>query len=905
MAYPLSDEFNDRLGRWDARGPWTKSGRLEPWPSWATEFLDNSHVDVRSFRQATDLLPRPQDPDLDTVSQDPYLDLVFQTDLEVKQGDVFSENWTSAGTGINQVVPGYWDVTATYNSGDRVEYKGKHYVATGTTQGEAPDGAGAPWTLFFFVGKMEDYNGWHGLQVTADGNNIDCDFESYIDEQLDISTMDFLSIVFPDYSAVDAGTSTITLYSGAVSNPVASASVAWTGYLTGAELRIPMGDFAATNFDLERVCGVKIHLEDTTPPAADTVITIMAVRAVTSTWGVAAGQQTTWIGPLVHDTRWGLIANPVTLDGTFPEGTFPAFEPVTEVDLVRGDGTPNDPYPADAAATVYFYAGGETATREATGGNFNEVALVFRESQRAPDLTTGDGNTNPGSTPVNLAPDVAYAVKVTTTQEMRPLYAVWRIDGNGTGSGIAELRAAIYTDSGGDPGTLLTQSPKTEFVQDGAAAANVAFPLALYSNLANATDYWIVLHAGPNGDNCRVFADTSSGASRTVSDTFAGGTAATWDTGSDTPGDNLFTAWLPPDRGEYDDTRAFIDWGDGLLEFYITRRVRTTTPIAYTEKYGYYEEINTTGLDPGLYAFTAKLVGKTLEAKLDAVNRSRTVQNTIWSLAPQSDNELAYANGRMGFYALLLDRDAYVDAVVQAPVGYATLRTAVYETRDPVDGARLQAIYAPDADLFQELIGTDAFVDQTKTVSGKGGVRTRIGVQTNQFIADDWFETYLEAAIWVPGNVTRLNQPGISLDAAGTEYPLLLPALQPSQWNRLRLELRQFKDLVTGNPYSFLFKPPTDPDTPLGYFWVDAVKIGRRKVAWSVRAAKDAQFRRFYGLVNQPRGAVHFNPNERGRFLQLQAEALTSDAWVSEFTLFPHYAELGLPLYDQGFEKRL
>jgi hypothetical protein len=252
----------------------------------------------------------------------------------------------------------------------------------------------------------------------------------------------------------------------------------------------------------------------------------------------------------------------------------------------------------------------------------------------------------------------------------------------------------------------------------------------------------------------------------------------------------------------------------------------------------------------------------------------------------------------------LLNRDAYVSELTQAPVGYATLTTRVYEARTPVDGARLQAVFAPDGDLFQTLDGPDAFRDQTKTVSGAGGIRTLSGLDTNQFVVDDWYETYLEAQIWVPANVSRANQPTISLQSGGSSYPLVMPSLQPSQWNSLRFELRRFKDLITGLPYSFNFGPGEAPDTPLGFFWVDSVVIGRRRVSWSVRAVENGPWRRFYGLVNDPKGAVHFNPDERGRFLQLRAEALTNDAWVSEFTLFPHYAELGLPLYDRGFETR-
>jgi hypothetical protein len=732
MAHPVSDEFNDRLGRWTGRAPWDSTIFTEvDGPADETFLNEQEHVDVRSFRTVTQLIPVPQYPDLDTVVQDPFLDAVFQTDLEVKPGDVFSENWTSAGMGINEIVTGAWELTETYLAGDRVEYKGKYYVATAGSQGEAPDGATAPWDEFFFVGKIAAYGGWHGLQVTTDGTALDCDIESFIDEKLDISDMTDLQFLLPDFFPADAATSSVTLHSGSLLEPI-PATVAWTGYTGTTDVTIPLADFVSADttgyFDLTQICGITIHMEDDAPPAADQTITVMAVRAIQADYADAA---------IDMDTRWGLAGPTPTLDGTLYGGTrAKAFE------FVRGDGTPNDPYPADVACTIYFYGGGETSPPDAEDPDLNTLAIILRETK----------------------------------------------------------------DSG---------------AQDGSA---------------------------------------------------------------------IF---------------AYLRWNDAELSFEAVRRDMN----AGVEGAGaaiHSEVINLVGLDAGTaHAWTVKLVGKTLDSKVDAVSWNREVTSNVWTMASVSSDDLTYRNGRVGFMADLLNRDAYVDALVQAPVGYAILRTRIYETRDPVDGARLQAIYSPDADLFQELTGADAFVDQTKTVSGKGGVRTRLGVQTNLFIVDDWFETYLEAAIWIPANVTRANQPVISLDTGSAELPLLMPALQPSQWNRLRFELRRFKDLVTGVPYSFNFSPGTNPDTPLGYFWVDAVKIGRRKVAWSVRAAQDAQFRRFYGLVNNPRGAVHFNPDERGRHLQLQAEALTFDAWVSEFTLFPHYAELGLPLYDQGFEKRV
>jgi hypothetical protein len=737
MTYPVSDDFDDRRGRWTQRAPWDDTMFVEFASGTADDFLaTQEHVDLRSFRAASDLLAVPQYPDLDTVPQDPWLDLVFQTDLEVKPGDTFSEDWvTDTYGGINQKVVGQWDLTATYAANDIVEYKGHHYFSiAGANQGNNPTD-GAFWTPTFFVGKIAARGGWHGLQVTTTGAALSATLRSSIPgDDVDISDQTSLSVVFPDWNSFTAGSSTVRLTShpaGTFADSAYNSATRLFSSNTAAmpELRLALSGFASgagASFSLSSVTGVEIVIVGA--PGAAQTITVMAVRAVKTAWVPS------WLD---FDTRWGVVKQTPTLTGSVYAGTV-----AQDFEFIRGDGTPLDPFPVDGAYTLLFYGGGETSPTDQTGGNPNRLAIILRETKDA---------------------------------------------------------------------------------------------------------------AGPN--------DGSAVLARLI-------------------------------------------WHDTELRFEAQRRdtdngVTTTTTL-------FSEVINGTGLDPAsLHAWTVKLVGKSLDSSVNVVNRSGEVQNTVWTLATVSQDNWTFRNGRVGFMADLANRDAYVDALVQAPVGYAILRSRVYESRNPADGARLQAIYSPDANLFSDLTGGDAFRDQTKTVSGDGAIRTLAGLETNQFIVDDWYETYLEAYIWVTGAVTLANQPLITLDSGVTDHPLAVPPLQPSQWNRVRFELRPFADLVTGLPYSFAFVPGRFPDTPLGYFWVDSVRIGRRKVAWSVRAAENGPFRRFFNLVNDPGGAVHFNPDERGRALQIQAEALTNDAWVSEFSLFPHYAELGLPLYDQAFEKRL
>lgn len=348
---------------------------------------------------------------------------------------------------------------------------------------------------------------------------------------------------------------------------------------------------------------------------------------------------------------------------------------------------------------------------------------------------------------------------------------------------------------------------------------------------------------------------------------------------------------------------AELTWNDVGAWFEAYREDTTGgSPGSQTQYGNNAQTVSNDPLDPTrLYAYTVKIVGKTLSPRLLELNRNRDIVAEAWIGAPINEDLYTIRNGRVGFIGALLNRDAWIETFASAPTDYATLRTPYYYTRTPVDGVRLSAEFSPDANLFQNITSEDAYRDQTKTVSGEGSFRTAKGLTTNQFIADDFTEMYLDLAIWVPQTVTPDNQPLVKLlTGGGAEHNFRLPNLQAAQWNHLHFDMGVFRNLITGVAYTISVLPASTPINSLGFFWVDSIKIGRRKVAWSVRAQEGGQFRRFKGLVNTPDGAVHFNPNERGTALQLQADALTPDAWIlSPPKLFPRYAELGLPVFDQ------
>lgn len=329
------------------------------------------------------------------------------------------------------------------------------------------------------------------------------------------------------------------------------------------------------------------------------------------------------------------------------------------------------------------------------------------------------------------------------------------------------------------------------------------------------------------------------------------------------------------------------------------------SPGSQTGVAAYFEDIGTALDFNAHYVLRSEVKGTQVIVSLYKTDINRRIGDFVWQLSTTvSDQGYTYRNGRVGFSAGFLTKDAYLDQIDVAPSGYASLTTQVYESRTPIDGAQLSAIFASDENLWQSFDGSDVLIDQTKSLSGGGSYRTAKSLTTNTFIVDDWTESYLDFAIWVPGNVTRQNQPTVVLNTDTGQEMLAMPRLQPAQWNILHFDLGLFRNLISGIGYSFTIQAAADPDKPLGFFWVDETVIGRRRVRWSVRATDNGPWRRFKDLVNNPVGAVHFLGDERGTRLQLRAEALTTDAWVSSFKLHPRYAQLGLPVYDQAFEKR-
>lgn len=681
MTWTLTEPFDDPHGRWDQWAPWDATEASDSVKGFLTT---QQHTDVRCFRVFGNIDPAPQFPHIDLPVQQTVLDAETQTQMETQlAANDASENWVQTGTGF------------------------------------------AAYT----IGAMANRGGWSGLQAVTTGVAVSTSFTSALPSHpIDISLGTNLSVIFPDYQTFDA-TSYIQLTSdpnGVFGNGFDSAQVLFSSNIAAMpELRLAISGFAHAGFDNTKVTGVLIHLNVASAPALGQTMTIMGMRALASGWGIS------WLD---FDTRIGAICRPITLNGLVTTGTV-----AQNFQFVRGDGSKNDPIPADLAVGMYFYPGGSTSPNDATGASVNYLAFILREQK---NTSAGTGSHIEAGLQFNDAGTTFVCKHVSTT--------------------------------GGSPGT-----------------------------------------------------ETDTG----------------------------------------------------------------TTTISVGGP-----------LDPSKhYLFRVQLKGTTIIPTIWQVDTSRNVIGLVWQNPTSITNSAyAYGNGRVGFIGSLLSRDAYIEYIDVEPTGFAELETVAYTSRTPVDGAQLAAVFSDDMNLFTSMSGTTMVFDSTKTISGDGSYRATGSLNTNSFNVDDWTQMYLSLAIWVSNSVTQANQPKILLNTGSSDLTIPMTALKPAQWNNLYFDLGIFRNLISSSQYSFIIQPGANPDKPLGFYWVDSMLIGRRRVSWSVRTSSSGLWREFKNMVNDPNGAIHFTPEERGTALQLKADALTQDAWVGSFHLFPRYAQLGLPVYDQG-----
>lgn len=918
MTIPIPDKFNDPQGRFHdgAASPTTLWDSTMPFhadTTWLDE-LEHKHVDLRGFFGTSQTLPRTQG----------ELDLLIQSTIEEDTGVygdqagieasilAAGENWSKTGTGFTEPI----------------------------------------------VGLMSDKKNWRGLRMMTRGNVIDDILTSGIavdptnaaTDPVDISgTFDHLSIPMMglDVSFFDADS-----YVQLTSNPTGvfgtatydSAQVAFSADAGGTnELRLALGDFttgAGATFSLAEVTGIRIHFRKDAGTTADQRLTIFSIRAITTQWTYR--QQDI-------DTRRGVLYLPPTQGGAEPSTG-------VQIPLIRGNGTSEDPKPLDGSVLAYFGTGHtgyfkdtfttlsskwKNSTKFTGMDSFSHLTISngrLAWSQVGPEnyyeITNSEWQVFGG--------DMQYTAKVTAGAQG---------DGSGDNFGFGFTLKIASTDHDYIDAYIVDDGVNTrlrcgiDVTGFGYASNNLVIP-----RITPGQTFWIRAKLVNDTVTCEYHATEPSptatptySVSQTINeatinfpsnDAYANirmendaeSTMFIWPRNTSTFVDDVIAEPVPISDATHNsidlyfrerkDTvastgswiRTTLKWNHKETLIVVAKESYASgvTTVQYTETVNLNMVLETlNALDSGIgrYLLRGNIVGTTLTVDLYDTDAANNIGSNLFTHTFKNE-ALEVIGGRVGINTSFIHRDAFIDELSAASTGFATLRTKTFPSRTPVDGAQLTASFSVDENLFRDFRWIDPaeeYIDQTKTLSGRGSFRTSKGYYTNSVLIEDWNHTYVSMNVWVGQNVTDTNQPALYLRSGAGEVEVLLPTLQPNQWNAVHVDLSTLIDEQTGLFYTFVVQPK-DYDTALGYFWIDNMKIGRRLVDWQVRATENGVWRSFFGAVNQPDAGLHLPGTERGTELQLQAVALTPEAWVASYTLKPRYAQLGLPVYDVAYE---
>jgi hypothetical protein len=333
--------------------------------------------------------------------------------------------------------------------------------------------------------------------------------------------------------------------------------------------------------------------------------------------------------------------------------------------------------------------------------------------------------------------------------------------------------------------------------------------------------------------------------------------------------------------------------------------------IRNSEGNGYSFTVNGLTADTN-YIGIAELEGTTARAviypidgagNIDATNR---VFDSNWI---DDDFVFKRRQGRIGWFAQLLDGNAYIDGVRSRGMTFAEQRLLPYESVTPVEGAQLFAEFSPNREL---VLGVDerngaTVVPDNSTAHGESYKVTVTGANQGIHTTVATFNSFDDTDV-----VLSLLLPQTAVDAGGDlrvlltndqgrEIELNLGAIIPDQWNTKRLPLAVLGDTIQTGSYRFAIVNKANATFT---FWVDnPISISERSVVWSGRGvvddpwkSNDAKWVDFLSEVNDQRGGVQFY--QRGNQLQVRARARKQNAHIGRPKIKPKYAQLGRLIFE-------
>lgn len=312
------------------------------------------------------------------------------------------------------------------------------------------------------------------------------------------------------------------------------------------------------------------------------------------------------------------------------------------------------------------------------------------------------------------------------------------------------------------------------------------------------------------------------------------------------------------------------------------------------------------------YLLQGEVINNGFRVGISEMDSNGIVNFTHYETSFEYRPEWVRRAGRVGFYGTFPDKDISLEYFRNSSTAFSIFRTAIFRSRTPVDGAQLWVSSSGPKQLFNEFLpvksNDQVNIDSTKNPEANSitwrvtsaGTENFAGIRSNPMYFEDFDNTAVEFDIWLPGDMTQNigKKPQIyfldptengDLGGASLIGPVDIQATSSGfTHNRISLSLFKFKPVGL---YEILFVSETPYTTQ---WWIANMRVNRRTVAWEFRAKSNSEWIPFKDMLNDDRFGLHLGRQLRGVESQLQARALTQDAWIAEYRLVPRYAQLGL-----------
>jgi hypothetical protein len=308
------------------------------------------------------------------------------------------------------------------------------------------------------------------------------------------------------------------------------------------------------------------------------------------------------------------------------------------------------------------------------------------------------------------------------------------------------------------------------------------------------------------------------------------------------------------------------------------------------------------------YLFQGEVQGNGFRVAIYELDGTGIINFSHYDTDFASDPLWTRVTGRSGWFADFVNQDVTLDYFRASSTTYSIFRTVVFASRTPVIGARIETASSDAQQFFSNFISTegdpleiDAGYSSEAVTAWKFtglGVNQYSGMKSNPINFDDWENMSITLDLQIPSDMLASGKEPlvylVPIDSGGdigsfnTIGPISLSAT-PNSFSHNRINFGPYRFRATG--YYEVFVVSEVPHSSV--WWIKDMRIQKRTVVWEMRAKSNGAWISFEDMINDTGKALSIGRDNRGTELQLQARALTDNAWISEYKLFPKYAELG------------